>query len=164
MKVNNDNFNIVLCSIESDNDNYLDVFDTICCEVNKLTRFRIAILYSLISEEPINSITLKGKIVYFGNGTIEKMVYQDIMEEKLHLDSENCESSALEPISVKNIDLKMPEGVANGYGGVFNINYSVSFPEYGLYQIELYYRKNDESEYTFAGVAPLTVCENKSIM
>lgn len=159
MKVNKDNFNIILCSIESDNDNYLDVFDTICCEVNSLTRFRISILYSLISGEPINSITLKGKIVYVGNDTVEKNMYQDIMEEKLYMDSGKCESSALEPSYVKNVDLRLPKGLANGYGGVFHINYSVSFPEYGLYQIELYYRKNDSDEYTFAGVAPLTVCK-----
>jgi hypothetical protein len=78
------------------------------------------------------------------------------------MDSGECESGRLKPTHTKRMALKMPEGIENGYGGVFNINYSVAFPDFGLYQIELYYRKNDEQEEVFAGAVPLTVCEKRT--
>lgn len=162
MKINKDNFNIILCSEESDSNNFIEMFDTIYCDINTITKFRIAIMYSLYSEEPIKSINLKGRIIYLGSGNSDDMKYQDIMDERIYLAKSESKKGKIIPNDINGKEIQVPNGARNGYGGVYNINYSVAFPEYGNYQIDLYYYKNEEEDYVFAGVVPFTVCKKES--
>ena len=156
-KTEKENFFIILCSLDSDDNSYIDLFDTIYTDDNRTAKFRISILYSLFEKEKINTLGLKAYIKYIGNGEISQMLIAPIFEEELDFTVNESKTGNMVMTKNNEVDVKLPEGINHSTNGAININYTTVFPKFGLYQIELYYKKEGEQEYSFAALTPLEV-------
>lgn len=157
MKVNKDNFNIVLCSTKSDDNSFLDIFDTIYLEKNSQARFRISIIYSLFLVEDIDSMRLKVNIKYVGNGNETQMLVAKILDENLDFSEGKSDNGSLVLQKSNSTDVELPEEIVRCISGNININYTTQPPKSGRYQIEVFYKKEKEQEFLLGAVAPLMI-------
>lgn len=155
--VNNINFNLLLSSKDSDVKSITDIFDTLYCDKDLLSSFRIAILYSIFSKEDIDSIDLKLLIKYISNGTMKQNLYREIINDNINF-SDNTESlmNNSSDTTIKN-EVILPESIHTVQTGRYFINYSTRFPGFGNYQLELYYKMKQDSDFILSSVCPLTI-------